>query len=133
MRFFCFFLTKREIPKLNQCRKVLLCIKPTMCIFVCVCYYRSPKRLLNQTAEKGKPVPGFHHGDGPGNFFISPQIYHWGCPLALIFCSLRVQFLMQPFKNTNLQYMPDFSCKRLLLLWWTSFAENLLCMSFLSV
>ncbi|XP_069088328.1 far upstream element-binding protein 1 isoform X2 [Pleurodeles waltl] len=25
------------------------------------------KRLLDQIVEKGRPTPGFHHGDGPGN------------------------------------------------------------------
>uniref|UniRef100_A0A8C5U3V0 Far upstream element-binding protein 1 n=1 Tax=Malurus cyaneus samueli TaxID=2593467 RepID=A0A8C5U3V0_9PASS len=25
------------------------------------------KRLLDQIVEKGRPAPGFHHGDGPGN------------------------------------------------------------------
>ncbi|KAF3819703.1 hypothetical protein GH733_015212 [Mirounga leonina] len=28
---------------------------------------RSAKRLLDQIVEKGRPAPGFHHGDGPGN------------------------------------------------------------------
>lgn len=28
---------------------------------------RSAKRLLDQIVEKGRPTPGFHHGDGPGN------------------------------------------------------------------
>ncbi|KAF7243474.1 Far upstream element-binding protein 1 [Varanus komodoensis] len=27
----------------------------------------SAKRLLDQIVEKGRPTPGFHHGDGPGN------------------------------------------------------------------
>ncbi|KAK2505451.1 hypothetical protein MC885_003063 [Smutsia gigantea] len=27
----------------------------------------SAKRLLDQIVEKGRPAPGFHHGDGPGN------------------------------------------------------------------
>ena len=29
--------------------------------------HRSAKRLLDQIVEKGRPAPGFHHGDGPGN------------------------------------------------------------------
>ncbi|XP_062835628.1 far upstream element-binding protein 1 isoform X6 [Anolis carolinensis] len=28
---------------------------------------QSAKRLLDQIVEKGRPTPGFHHGDGPGN------------------------------------------------------------------
>uniref|UniRef100_A0A8C9FJT2 Far upstream element binding protein 1 n=1 Tax=Pavo cristatus TaxID=9049 RepID=A0A8C9FJT2_PAVCR len=28
---------------------------------------QSAKRLLDQIVEKGRPAPGFHHGDGPGN------------------------------------------------------------------
>lgn len=30
-------------------------------------FHRSAKRLLDQIVEKGRPAPGFHHGDGPGN------------------------------------------------------------------
>ncbi|KAM4720681.1 far upstream element-binding protein 1 isoform 4-T4 [Rhinophrynus dorsalis] len=28
---------------------------------------QAAKRLLDQIVEKGRPTPGFHHGDGPGN------------------------------------------------------------------
>lgn len=75
---------KKKNSKLNKCRKVIFFVTPTICMCVYVCHHRSPKRLLNQTVVKGKPVPGFHHNDGPGNAFISPQIYHWENPLALI-------------------------------------------------
>lgn len=34
---------------------------------MCVFLHRSAKRLLDQIVEKGRPAPGFHHGDGPGN------------------------------------------------------------------
>lgn len=79
-------LKKNKIPKLNKCREVILFVTPTVCICVYMCHHRSPKRLLNQAVEKGKPLPSFHHSDGPGNAFIYPQIYDWESPLALIFC-----------------------------------------------
>lgn len=66
---------------------MILFVAPTVCMCVCVCHHWPPKRLLNRTVEKGKPVPGFHRSDGPGNAFISAQIYHRESPLALILCS----------------------------------------------
>lgn len=36
-------------------------------LYTCIFFHRSAKRLLDQIVEKGRPAPGFHHGDGPGN------------------------------------------------------------------
>lgn len=47
---------------------IVLCSNPVTMHTVMFCIFlRSAKRLLDQIVEKGRPTPGFHHGDGPGN------------------------------------------------------------------
>lgn len=78
---------------------MILFVAPTVCMCVYECHHRSPKRLFNQTVEKGKPVPGFRHSDGPGNAFIPHRFITRKVPLLSFCASLGAQFLMQPYKK----------------------------------
>uniref|UniRef100_A0A8D2J371 Far upstream element-binding protein 1 n=1 Tax=Varanus komodoensis TaxID=61221 RepID=A0A8D2J371_VARKO len=49
---------KKVAPPNNDCKYFL-----NLAVHLSV----SAKRLLDQIVEKGRPTPGFHHGDGPGN------------------------------------------------------------------
>lgn len=66
------------VSKFNCCMTPMIRIKLTDSVMfhfwvrlvmqhIFIFVYRSAKRLLDQIVEKGRPAPGFHHGDGPGN------------------------------------------------------------------
>ncbi|XP_044288172.1 far upstream element-binding protein 1 [Varanus komodoensis] len=62
---------KKVAPPNNDC-KYFLNLAVHLSVYnpislINLIFSRSAKRLLDQIVEKGRPTPGFHHGDGPGN------------------------------------------------------------------
>jgi len=79
----------------------MLFVAPSICMHVYVCHHRSPKILLNQLKRENLYLAFIIVLilEMPLYFlrFITGKV-----PLLSFCASLRAQFLMQPYKNTNL-------------------------------